>query len=287
MTSAANNNVPGGTSPEPRFDYDMWNHVDGIAAFLAGTANVIMQLSLPPVGYGVVESPVDSGKVTLHPVKRLRTTLSYLAVALHGTEEERLRYREAVNQSHRQIRSRPGSPVKYNAFSPRLQLWVAACLYYGIVDMTERLHGPIPETDADALYDYCARLGTTLQMPQELWPPDRAAFDEYWRHTLAATSIDDTVRDYLAELVDLKALPLPVRALAARPQRFIATGLLPPHLRDEMRLPWSERDERILAKGLTAIGMVYRRLPHIVRRFPMNFYLWDTRRRMRKNLPLV
>jgi uncharacterized protein (DUF2236 family) len=37
------------------------------AAMLLPAANVIMQLSLPGVGYGVLESPVDSGNVYKHP----------------------------------------------------------------------------------------------------------------------------------------------------------------------------------------------------------------------------
>ena len=55
------------------------------AAVLLPAANVIMQLSLPGVGYGVLESPVDSGNVYKHPFKRARTTGTYLAVATIGT----------------------------------------------------------------------------------------------------------------------------------------------------------------------------------------------------------
>src|SRR5947209_11018649 len=51
------------------------------AAVLLPAANVIMQLSRPGVGYGVVESPVDSGNVYKHPFKRARTTGTYLSVA--------------------------------------------------------------------------------------------------------------------------------------------------------------------------------------------------------------
>ena len=40
-------------------------------------------------------------------------------------------------------------------------------------------------------------LGTTLQVPPEMWPPDRAAFDRYWQQQLDKVHIDDTVRDYL------------------------------------------------------------------------------------------
>ena len=56
------------------------------AALLLPAANVIMQLSAPGVGYGVLESPVDSGNVYKHPFKRARTTGTYLAAATIGTD---------------------------------------------------------------------------------------------------------------------------------------------------------------------------------------------------------
>src|ERR1700755_1032131 len=90
------------------------------AAVLAPAANVIMQLALPGVGYGVLESPVDSGNVYKRPFKRARTTGTYLAVATIGTESDRALIRAAVDTAHRQVRSTPSSPVSYNAFDPDL-----------------------------------------------------------------------------------------------------------------------------------------------------------------------
>ena len=40
-------------------------------------------------------------------------------------------------------------------------------------------------------------LATTLQVPAEMWPTDRAAFDRYWQESLSKVHIDDAVRDYL------------------------------------------------------------------------------------------
>ena len=40
-------------------------------------------------------------------------------------------------------------------------------------------------------------LCTTLQVPPEKWPADRAAFERYWRESLAKVHIDDAVREYL------------------------------------------------------------------------------------------
>ncbi|WP_448222861.1 oxygenase MpaB family protein [Gordonia iterans] len=82
----------------PRSRRDELDHVETSdidmvgPALLAGTANVIMQLSVPAVGYGVYESKVESGNVLKHPVKRTRTTLTYLAVAARGTPELRKAY---------------------------------------------------------------------------------------------------------------------------------------------------------------------------------------------------
>src|ERR1700751_838855 len=113
------------------------------AAMLLPAANVIMQLSLPGGGYGVQESPVDSGNVYKHPFRRARTTGTYLAVATIGTESDRALIRAAVDVAHRQVLSTSSSPVSYNAFDPKLQLWVASCLYRYFVDQHEFLHGPI------------------------------------------------------------------------------------------------------------------------------------------------
>ena len=64
-------------------------HAMDFWAFAAGAANVIMQLSWPEVGHGVIESPVEAGNLFKHPWKRLRTTTQYLAVAVLGNDDDR------------------------------------------------------------------------------------------------------------------------------------------------------------------------------------------------------
>ncbi|WP_330185199.1 oxygenase MpaB family protein [Nocardia sp. NBC_01503] len=276
---------PYGVESEPSIDIRQF--IDGAAGLLGGAANVIMQLAHPPVGYGVVESPVESGNVMVHPIKRLRTTITYLAVALMGTEADREAYRAAVDTSHRQVRSKPGSAVKYNAFDPKLQLWVAACLYWGSKDLYERMHGPMNEADAEAFYQYSSRLGTTLQMRREMWPVDRVAFEAYWAENLAKTSIDPHIRAYFEDLIDLRMLPRPVGSAFGGIHRFFVTGLLPQHLRDEMGMTWTPRQDRLLARIMRTVGAAEELLPTPVRIFPINVYLMDMRLRCRLGLRLV
>src|ERR1700729_4508703 len=88
------------------------------AAVLLPAANVIMQLSLPGVGYGVLESPVDSGNVYKHPFKRARTTGTYLAAATIGTESDRELIRGAVDTAHRQGGAPASSPGAYKPVVP-------------------------------------------------------------------------------------------------------------------------------------------------------------------------
>ncbi|MEV0030699.1 oxygenase MpaB family protein [Nocardia sp. NPDC050793] len=283
MTSPLRVSAPNATGD----DFDIRGHLDGSAAFFGAAANVIMQLSARPVGYGVLESTVDSGKIMLHPVKRTRTTLTYLAVAMLGSDDERAAYRAAIDRSHRAVRSGPTSPVKYNAFDAKLQLWVAACLYWGARDLHERMHGPMDEATADAFYRNAERLGTTLQMRPGQWPADRAAFDRYWRENLALTVIDPPVRDYFWDLVNLRMFPRPVQLAFGGFHRWVTAGLLPERLREQMGMTWTERDDRRLAALLTAIGAVEGRMPKAVKTFPVNAFLWDLRLRRRLGLPLV
>src|SRR3954449_9168793 len=89
---------------------------DAIAASaLYGAANVVMQLARLPVGRGVAESTVDSGRVDRHPYKRQRTTGTYLIVALLGSEAEREVMCSEVNRQHRSVvRTEDEADVAYN-----------------------------------------------------------------------------------------------------------------------------------------------------------------------------
>src|SRR6476620_7719720 len=193
------------------------------AATLLPAADVIMQLASPGVGYGVLESPVDSGNVYEHPFKRARTTGTYLAAATLGTDADRALIREAVDRAHALVRSTKSSPVSYNAFDPRLQLWVSSCLYRYFGDQHEFLYGPLDDASADAVYQDAKKLGTTLQVRDDMWPPDRAAFDEFWKRSLDNLRIDPPVRKHLHGVQRWRSCPrrcdcLPGDSTCSRPR---------------------------------------------------------------------
>ncbi len=258
---------------------------------LAGPANVIMQLARPGVGYGVMESRVESGRVDLHPIKRARTTFTYIAVAVVGSDAQKAAFRRAVNRAHAQVYATPDSPVQYNAFDPDLQLWVAACLYKGGLDVYRIFVGELDAEDADRHYREGMTLATTLQVPPEMWPVDRAAFDRYWQESLAKVHIDDAVRDYLYPIAASRMrgvrLPRRLQQLSESFALLITTGFLPQRFRDEMRLPWDAVRQRRFDRLMDVLRTVNRLLPRFVRRFPFNVMLRDLDRRIRTGRPLV
>ncbi|MBB3605339.1 uncharacterized protein (DUF2236 family) [Mycolicibacterium sp. BK556] len=256
-------------------------------SFAGGPANVIMQLSLPGVGYGVVESKVDSGNLLKHPWKRARTTFTYIAVAVLGSDNDKLLYREAVNSSHRHVKSTDESPVRYNAFDRDLQMWVAACLFIGLEDTYQLLRGEMTPEQAEGFYRSAWPLGTTLQVTDDQWPPTRAAFDDYWNAACQNVQMDETVRAYLIDLINLKMinplLRLPFRGLL----KFLTAGFLAPVFRDAMGLTWSAKKQKRFELLFRFVALVNRFLPSFIRQPGPYVLLADLRWRARRGKALV
>lgn len=270
---------------DPRFTRLLRDALLGVGEF-AG-ANVIMQLSRLPVGRGVAESRVESGRLDRHPFKRARTTGGFLAIALLGTEAEQRAVRDEVNRQHRQVRSRPGDPVAYNAFDADLQLWVAACLYRGFDDYLRLYRAAEYAPYHDAFYRHAARLGTTLQMPVDRWPADRAAFERYWDAAVAEIRLDEVTRTFLQGFARTDFLPAPLRRVVGPPLEALAIGHLPGPFREALGIPWTpalQRRFRLARRLLRAVDAL---VPRPLLLAPVTVGEWDVRRRLHAGRPFV
>ncbi|BDB40451.1 MULTISPECIES: oxygenase MpaB family protein [Mycobacterium] len=277
------------TQRTPRWNSKLVDLTDALDfwAFAGAAANVIMQLSWPAVGYGVMESRVTSGRLTDHPWKRARTTTQYLAVAILGDDEERKAYRQAVDVAHRQVRSTPDSPVKYNGFSRELQMWVAACLFIGFEDTYQLLYGKMTEEQAEHFYASAMPLGTTLQVTADQWPATRAGFDVYWNTACERIHIDDAVRGYLDDLVRLKMVNPLLRVMFGPLLRFLTIGSLAPVFREAMGYQWTDVDRRRFEHLFLFVSFVNRLLPKAIRQGGSHVLMSDVRRRIRRGKPLI
>jgi uncharacterized protein (DUF2236 family) len=134
-------------------------------------------------------------------------------------------------------------------------------------------------------------LGTTLQVPADKWPADRAAFDRYWQESLAKVHIDDAVREYLwpiaAGRVSGVRLPAALQRALDNFNLMITTGFLPQRFRDEMKLDWNAGKQRRFDGTIGVLRFINNLLPRFIRQFPFNVLLKDVDRRIRTGRPLV
>jgi uncharacterized protein (DUF2236 family) len=256
-------------------------------SFAAGAANVVMQLSWPGVGHGVVESKVDSGNLMKHPWKRARTTFSYLAVAILGDPADRAAYRDAVDAVHRQVKSGPDSPVPYSAFDRDLQMWVAACLFVGLEDTYQLLRGKLYDELAEHFYRSSFTLGTTLQVGEDQWPPTRQDFDRYWNDACGRAVMDDVVRGYLRDLIDLRMVSVLLRPVFGPLLRFLTVGFLAPVFREALQVEWTPGQQRRFEYLFLLVAFANRFLPKFIRQGGSYLLLADVRSRIRRRRNLI
>ena len=256
-------------------------------AFAAGAANVVMQLARPQVGYGVVESRVESGNLLVHPWKRARTTFQYLAVALLGSDDDRVAFKAAVDGVHREVTSTTASPVRYSAFDRELQMWVAACLFVGLEDTYQLLRGVMTPEQSEQFYLSAWPLGTTLQVTDDQWPATRAQFDDYWVDACRRVTVDAVVQTYLQDLLNLVMIN-PVLRLSMRPLlKFLTAGFLAPVFRDALGLGWGSGRQFVFERLFLTVAFANRFLPEFVRQGGSLLLLADVRRRIRTHRRLV
>lgn len=235
----------------------------------AGGRSILLQIADPAIGHGVAHHSDFASR----PLDRLRGTLTYVYAVVFGTPEEAARARRRVNHAHGPVTgpATAASPA-YSAFTPELQLWVAATLYDSAITMRELVYGPLDDDTADAIYREYAVLGTALQMPAELWPPDRAAFTRYWNRRLGELQTDAATRAVARQLLHPRTGPFWLRLMMPL-GRFVTVGLLPGSVRELFGLDWSAGSQRRFERLITLTARVYPRLPRRLRHWPKNHYL--------------
>lgn len=229
-------------------------------ALLAGGGTaILLQVADPTVAAGVARH----SDFATRPMLRLRTTLTFVYAVVFGDEAQIASVRAMVDRAHGPVRG---------AIDPELQLWVAATLYRTGRDVDERIWGPLDLEAAERVYRENAVLGTTLQMPPELWPEDLAAFQAYWNEQVGRLMVTPDARRVVNDLLHPTALPWWLRP-GMPLVRLLTAGLLPAPLRTAYGLPWSRMRERRFERVFGLLASVYRRLPRRLRHWPMRHYL--------------
>lgn len=236
--------------------------------YFGAGATVAWQMAMPGVGRGVARH----SRTLQRPLDRLRATMAYVYAVTLGTDADRARIAAYVNRAHRPVRG-----AGYSAFDPDLQLWVAATLYRGALDVHALFAGPVAPKDREAVYREAWAFGRTLQVRAGQWPADVASFDRWWDAQLQRLSVDATVRAYMHAVLDARNAPWYLRP-AMPLQRFVTRGLLPPRLRALFGFAWDAGDERRWRRFCRWAPRLYWAAPRALRHWPSRYFLGRLRR---------
>jgi uncharacterized protein (DUF2236 family) len=247
------------------------------ALFLLIPRALVMEVAHPKVGAAVN----DHSQYRRIPLRRLSATMDSAVRLVFGDPPVARAAAQEIYCLHDHINGALADPTAtwpagaaYTAHDATLLLWVWATL----VETTElgvsRWAGQRSDEELDALYADLRSFARFFGIPEDLLPPDRAAFAEYYESVLADPDLGSTAtsRSMARDVLWVPSPALPDAVL--HPCRVLAIGLLDPRLRDRLGLSLSRSDKRLFEQLDRWIPRIGKLLPRpLLRQFPY-VYLW-------------
>ncbi|KAL3472595.1 hypothetical protein BJX99DRAFT_272831 [Aspergillus californicus] len=251
----------------------------------AGAAAILLQIAHPLVGQGVADHSTFASRT----ISRTQYTQMYIFTMIFGTADEKAAVKEWVDKAHSRVKGEVKSGARkddvYDAMNPELQLWVAATIYASMVGMYEKVYGELPPLKAELVYQAFACMGTSLQVPKEMWPVDRKAFKIYWDDMVENhLYVTPHARGVLDELFHPRGLPLWARPIAwvllpiVRP---LTIEQLPVNVREGFGLKSTKSTRAISKLFMSAVAVTYPITPPFIRHWQKAYSMGLLRKRMK------
>ena len=232
-------------------------NVEPAILFGAGRA-LLLQLAHEAVARGVDDHSDFKG----NPFKRLLGTLEAVDAVVFGSEE----LAEGVGRRIQWIHTFVVGPG-YSANDPANLMWVHATLADTALRCYEDYVAPLSPEDRETYYQEMTRVAETFGCPRDAQPATFADFRAYVDDVVDGIDLTPIGRD-LARFILWPTLPLalhvPLRPLLAR-QRQATLGSLPPRIREQLGVQWTDRDQARYERTVRRTRWVLNRLPRPVR----------------------
>jgi uncharacterized protein (DUF2236 family) len=235
---------------------------------------ILLQLAHPLVAAGVREhSGFSRGMIS--SVARLRSTVGAMLALTFGTDDEAIDVAARINTIHDRVRGHLAEPAgrfaaghRYSAHDADLLRWVHATLLESIPLVYERLVAPLTDDDRDRYYAEASIMEPLLDIPAGSLPRNTRDLGTYMQSVLAGGTL--TVTEGTRRIARAVLYPRGWQLLwpAFRPLQLITIGLLPPGIRQAYGFTWTDRDTRALRRWTTAIRMLRRAVPAVLREWP-------------------
>ena len=235
---------------------------------------ILLQLAHPLIAAGVYEHSAFRAGARVSAA-RLHSTIRAMLGLTFGTDAERNAVLETIRTIHRRVNGSLSTAVgpfpagaPYSAEDPALVEWVHVTLLESIPLAFELFVAPLSDADRDEYCDQASWVAVALGGRSSEVPRSWAAVRARLEHGYASGVV--TVGPQARELSRAIVAPAIGRLLppAAWLNRLVTIGLLPPHIRDQYGLAWSDRRQRTLTRVIPAVRALRRTLPDGVALWP-------------------
>lgn len=207
---------------------------------LAGPAAALLQVAHPQVAQGVA----DHSNFREDPIGRLQRTFVAVHRIVFGPVDKAIEAALSTRRMHASVRGTvpvEAGPTtaagdRYHANRTDLLLWVHATLVAGAIDANARFGTPLDAAEQAGLYAEMKISGRLFGIPAGAFPPGWDDFRDYWRdmvdHRLEVTAVAREIADAILYRAGWYRAAAPLLVL-------LASGMMPPRIRDGFGLPWN------------------------------------------------
>jgi uncharacterized protein (DUF2236 family) len=252
-------------------DSMMWRINREAVLLGAGPAALLLQIAHPLIAEGVAHH----SSFEQDPWRRLHGTIRTTMDLVFGDGIRAQRAVKRLNSVHAGVRGDVLDDEArrvaraYRALDPALLLWVQATLIVTSVAAYQHWVGPLSAEERDRFWQEARAVGVRLGIPHSLSPADWPALEAYWATMLAhdgPVHVTPTARR-LARLIVRPPFPFVPGSLvdlAALP----GLALLPPRIRSEFDITWSEPKVALAGVLSTGVRVWTRIVPRRLRSMP-------------------
>jgi uncharacterized protein (DUF2236 family) len=241
-----------------------WRFASDARLYLVMLYPLLLQVAHPTVGAGVR----DFSDFEHRPWQRLLRTLDYVSLLVYGGEDAIAGGRR-LRTLHKGFKGVREDGERYYALEPEAYAWVHATLLHGYVAGHQQFGHPMNWEETETFYREYRNLGRLIGVRSrdlpDTWGEFLTYFDEVSRTGLV---INESVTRVLhsVQMAGPPPLPLPdplwrVARVPARRALWIGgIGLMAPHLRHRLGIPWGANDER----AFRALGRLTRAMTPVM-----------------------
>lgn len=259
-----------------------WQFSSDVRLFFAPLYALLLQVAHPTVGAGVR----DYSDFDERPLERLLRTIDYLVLLQYGGREA-IAVGSQLRELHKRFTGVRTDGQHYYALERGAYTWVHATLLETYVRAHEHFGRPMTRAQVERFYREYTGLGRLVGVRAEdlpeTWEGFRAYFDRMIEQELAHNETVDRVLDaarkpsppelpFVPELIS-KALRVP----ASRLMYLGGVGLLSVGLRERLRIPWSQHDERHFRRLAASSRALEHVLPASLKTFGPTQLRWRRR----------